>query len=260
MPYRSLSPDRIIQTLAQLDRRISERFPGCGLERVCAELLHVAQESKTKVQELAKPNMGLRLGVGVILVVGFLLLFYVGSIIEVKRSSENLFGVLEGIDAAVNTLVVMGAGIFFLSTLESRWQRQKALDDLHELRSIVHVIDMHQLTKDPSRVSTVGTSTKSSPQRPMTPFELARYLDYCSEMLSLAAKIAALYAQDTRDPVVIATASDLGQMTSDLSGKIWQKITLVQGHISDTAPLPPKPAAATTALAEEPQPTDKTPA
>ena len=37
----------------------------------------------------------------------------------------------------------------------------------------------------------------------MTPFELTRYLDYCSEMLSLTAKIAALYAQSSSDAVVI---------------------------------------------------------
>jgi len=37
----------------------------------------------------------------------------------------------------------------------------------------------------------------------MTPFELGRYLDYCSEMLSLTGKVAALYAQDLDDPVVV---------------------------------------------------------
>ncbi len=176
----------------------------------------------------------MRVAIALFLAAGLAVLLYVGSIIEVKRTAENLFGVLEGIDAAVNTMVVMGAGVFFLATLESRWARQKALDDLHQLRSLVHVIDMHQLTKDPSKISKVGTSTPSSPQRELTPFELTRYLDYCSELLSLAAKIAALYAQGTRDPLVIETSSDLGQITANISGKIWQKITLIQN--AATAP------------------------
>lgn len=231
MPFRTLDPDQIIATVETLDRRINERFPGCGLSKVCAELLDVARTSREKAAAAQRPNVSLRLGIGAVLAAGLALLIYVGMIIEVKHGDENLFGVLEGIDAAVNTLVVMGAGIFFLATLEGRWHRQKALDDLHELRSIVHVIDMHQLTKDPNRPSTVGTGIPGAPKREMTPFELIRYLDYCSEMLSLAAKVAALYAQGTRDPVVIETASDLGQTTSYLSSKIWQKITLAQGQV-----------------------------
>lgn len=73
----------------------------------------------------------------------------------------------------------------------------------------------------------------------MTAFELTRYLDYCSEMLSLSAKIAALYAQSTSDSVVIEAASDLSTLTTNLSSKIWQKITIVQasgrGRIGPTA-------------------------
>jgi hypothetical protein len=46
--------------------------------------------------------------------------------------------------------------------------------------------------------------------------------------LSLTAKVAALYAQSSKDPVVIAAASDIGQITTNLSNKIWQKIALMQ--------------------------------
>jgi hypothetical protein len=70
----------------------------------------------------------------------------------------------------------------------------------------------------------------------MTPFELVRYLDYCSEMLSLVAKVAALYAQDVRDPVVIETVSDLESMTTNLSRKVWQKISIVEHMHQSVAP------------------------
>lgn len=237
--YRSLDPDRIIDTLGKLERRIGERFPGSGLSQVCHELNNIARESKARVKAASEPNVALRVAIGAVLLAGLALLAYVGGIIEVKRDAENLFGVLEGIDAGVNILVLMGAGVFFLATIETRLHRQRALDDLHELRSIVHVIDMHQLTKDPSKPNLVGHATASSPPRSLTPFELTRYLDYCSEMLSLAAKIAALYAQGTRDPIVIETSSDIGKLTADLSAKIWQKITLVHGQIA--GPLPAAP-------------------
>ena len=219
--YRTLDPDKIIATLAQLERRIGDRFPGSGLARVSAELTQVARETKARVAAVAATNHTLRIISTLSLIAGLSLLAYLVTIIEVKRDSENLYGVMQGFDSAFNIIVLMGAGVLFLSSLEARWKRQQALAHLHELRSIIHVVDMHQLTKDPSRISTVAAATPNSPQRPLTPFELTRYLDYCSEMLSLSAKVAALYAQGTKDPIVIEAASDLGQITSNMSGKIW---------------------------------------
>jgi len=231
--YRTLNPDKIIETLAKLERRICERFPGSGLSKVCGELVGIARDSKAKAAAAARPYLALRASIVLVLILGVALFGYVASIIEVKRGAENLYGVLQGIEAAVNTFVLTGAGVFFLATLESRWKRQQAFMELHQLQSIIHVVDMHQLTKDPSKVSTVGTQTDSSPERPLTPFELTRYLDYCSEMLSLAAKIAALYAQATKDPVIIESTQGLEQLTANLSSKIWQKIRLTQ-ELADT--------------------------
>jgi hypothetical protein len=53
--------------------------------------------------------------------------------------------------------------IYFLLTVESRVKRRTALRALHELRSIAHVIDMHQLTKDPEQLLSPAMSTASSP-------------------------------------------------------------------------------------------------
>ena len=88
---------------------------------------------------------------------------------------------------------------------------------------------MHQLTKDPERMLVEGNDTKSSPiRKKMTPFELNRYLDYCSEMLALISKIGALYAQATHDSTVLTAVDEVETLTSGLSRKIWQKIDLVQ--------------------------------
>ena len=62
----------------------------------------------------------------------------------------------------------------------------------------------------------------------MTEFELIRYLDYCSEMLSLTGKLAALYMQDMRDPVIIEAVNEIEDLTTSLSRKIWQKIMILQ--------------------------------
>ena len=71
------------------------------------------------------------------------------------------------------------------------------------LRSLIHVIDMHQLTKDPAALSADFKPTAHSPVRITNRQDLARYLDYCSEMLSITGKLAALFAQSVNDEVVV---------------------------------------------------------
>jgi hypothetical protein len=150
------------------------------------------------------------------------------------EASTELTNVMQGADAAVSLLIVLGGSALYLSTLESRWRRDQALKALHEFRSIVHVIDMHQLTKDPSAFGAPRTS--SSPDRSMTVPQLLRYLGYCSELLSLAGKVTALYADKLRDPVVIDAVGDIERLTTDLSQKIWQKIELFQQRMPSKPP------------------------
>ena len=61
----------------------------------------------------------------------------------------------------------------------------------------------------------------------LTPLLLNRYLDYCSEMLSLTGKIAALYVQQFDDSVSLVAVSEVEQLTTGLNNKIWQKIMIL---------------------------------
>ncbi len=128
----------------------------------------------------------------------------------------------------MNIIVLMGAAVFFLVSVEERVKRRRALRALHELRSIVHVIDMHQLTKDPSAAVSIGGKTASSPARMLSRFEVTRYLDYCSEMLSLTSKVAVLFAQGFPDPEITEAVSDIERIAAGLSQKIWQKIMILE--------------------------------
>jgi hypothetical protein len=101
---------------------------------------------------------------------------------------------------------------------------------------------MHQLTKDPSAVVSVAGKTPSSPARTLSPFEVTRYLDYCSEMLSLTSKVAVLYAQAFPDPVVTDAVSDIERITVGLSQKIWQKIMILRAEGANAAPAQPATA------------------
>jgi hypothetical protein len=46
-------------------------------------------------------------------------------------------------------------------------------------------------------------------------------------MLSLVGKVAALYAVDFEDEVVLAAVNDVENLTTGLSRKIWQKIVIL---------------------------------
>jgi hypothetical protein len=135
---------------------------------------------------------------------------------------------LQGLDSAVNELVLFGAASYFLVGWETRRKRRRALRALHALRSLAHIIDMHQLTKDPERLLSTEQSTPSSPERNFSAFELSRYLDYCSEMLSVISKVAALYVQEFEDPVTLEAVNDVEQLTGSLSQKLWLKIDILE--------------------------------
>lgn len=241
--YRSLDPAKIIETLAALQTRIDQRFPGAGLSRVCAEVVALAQQTSKRIVAVSRPIWGLRLSLltllGIVLALAVLLAIEASSL----KTSDDLSEMMQGVDAGVNLLIVVGGAAYFLASLETRWKRDRALKALHELRSVIHVIDMHQLTKDPSMLGQIRTA--SSPEHAMTAFELIRYLDYCSELLSLTAKCAALYAEKLSDPVVVETVGDIELLTSDLSNKIWQKITIIEAQPGDHHV--PHPAASTPA-------------
>jgi hypothetical protein len=50
-------------------------------------------------------------------------------------------------------------------------------------------------------------------------------------MLSLTGKLAALYMQDMRDPVIIESVNEIEDLTTSLSRKIWQKIMILNQPI-----------------------------
>src|SRR5690606_37449432 len=66
MGYRRLKPEEIIETQALLHRRICGRFPDSGLSQVSAELLDVTEDAMVRAAEIRRPNLPLRLGVGLL--------------------------------------------------------------------------------------------------------------------------------------------------------------------------------------------------
>lgn len=237
--YRSLDADKIVATTQALGRRIRERFPASSLSKVADELLIVAQEAAAVSTWLAKPHLPLRicawLGILLLIAVVGAAAFSAVSALPGGKWFGSLAELIQGVDAAVNEAVLTGVAIFFLFTIEVRLKRAKALRAIHVLRSMAHIIDMHQLTKDPERAVNRGGDTPSSPRRDLTPFELIRYLDYCSEAVSVISKIGALYVQRFADPVTLSAVNDVEELTNGLSRKIWQKIMILDRIVVPTA-------------------------
>lgn len=229
--YRSLDSEKIVVTVEQLCRRVEERFPASGLGKVCLELLSIARESQERAAWIAKPQRALRVGVAVLIAVIIVSMAFILHGLKLPTGGFDAAGLIQVSEAGLNILIVVGAAILFLITVETRIKRARAIKAIHELRALAHVIDMHQLTKDPDRVLVRGKKTPSSPKQNLTAFELTRYFDYCSEMLSITGKIAALYVQEFNDPVVLSAAEDVETLTVGLSRKIWQKIMMLNSAL-----------------------------
>jgi hypothetical protein len=229
--YGKLRPEKIIATICKLEMRIRDALGARGLLQVCTELQEIAVDAKKHTIELRKPvwllYLILLLTIAFIVAIGWLVHESYNSLLSqhLEEFSSALKHVLQDLALSVAlTLPIpfLWAGIAFTLSIESRWKRYRALRYLHEVRSIIHVIDMHQLTKDPRQLE-----ARESPDH-LTGERLILYLDFCSELLSLCGKIAALYAETSHDAIVIETVSDLGQITAELSNKIWQKIIIVE--------------------------------
>ncbi len=232
MAYRSLNPRLIIETAERLEARVADRFPEAGLRSVARELVSLAQDVSHAAAELEKPIWWLRIAVGLAFVAGASIFLFVGTILPFDRfsGSGDVVESVQGIEASLNTVILAVLGVLALMSAEERIKRKRVFRQLHGLRSLIHVIDMHQLTKDPSALSSSFTPTPHSPKRTMSKSDLLRYLDYCSEMLSITGKLAALFAQSVNDDVVVDAVNDIESLGSNLSRKIWQKIMMLDAE------------------------------
>lgn len=227
--YDRLNPDKLADTLDQRARKVQEIFPKSGLSEVAENIGRVCKDAIEGSRRLARPNWLRRILSWLALV---LVVLAAAALIDVAANTLLKTGRIEDLSQHGIVLPVsLASGLsslplmfFWLINWEQHWKRQQGLKELHRLRCLVHVVDMHQLAKDPGS----ATVTDASGKRPMTPGELVTYLDICTDLLSLAGKIAVLYAQNTHDQAVLEAVSDLEEITTNLSVKIWQKIGIVQ--------------------------------
>jgi hypothetical protein len=226
--HEPLEAPAVKETVQELYERIEARFPKRGLLGVCRDLITLVDEVETAAgvghRQIRIARGVSRVAMGIVIAVTALALALAAHD-AITGGIEDFIDGLGVAETAISDLVYAAIAIFFLWSFPERLQRSKLLNLLHQLRSTAHVIDMHQLTKDPEQLRPTFKPTSASKPLGMTRDEVERYLDYCSEMLSLVGKTAALCAEESRDNVILETVSTLENLTVGLSRKIWQKIS-----------------------------------
>jgi len=225
-----LDAPTVIATIDQLGGRIRARFADRGLPKAAAELRSAA----TEVTELGVHMRGrLRVLRWTARAASVLVALGMALVLVVAARDADLSGSVRSVDwvalveSTIQTLVFGGLTLLFLNALPDRLERRHLLRRLHRLRSLAHVIDMHQLTKDPERLRSDFEPTDATVAVDLTRAEMQHYLGYCSELLALVGKVAALCAEDSQDGLILETVSDIENLTNGMSRKIWQKISLL---------------------------------
>ena len=222
-----LESDRIVRTIERLEKRISDRFPESDLRKVVNQFLKIAGESNKNIEWISKPNMSIRFFSYFVIILGVAAIIYSFTIIDFTIQNKTLSNIVALSESLFNEMILIGAAIFFMITIETRMKRRRTAELLNELRVIAHVIDMHQLTKDPGMIQETKKSTLHSPKRKLSKFELQRYLEYCSEALSLIGKVAALYAQSLPSEVIVRMVNEIEGLSTGFSRKMWQKLIIL---------------------------------
>ena len=148
-----LSASAVQATVVRLSERIEARFPARGLARVAVELTRLAADVSVGAAGARSRLRWVRLAsrVGVFLVVIATLAALVLAMQDAGRIDSSVAW-LPLIESAINDLVFAAIAVFFLHALPNRLERGQLLGLLHRLRSLAHIVDMHQLTKDPERL------------------------------------------------------------------------------------------------------------
>ena len=226
--HEPLEAPAVKETVEELYGRIEARFPKRGLLGVCGDLVKLVDEVEIAAGEghrqirIARAISRIAMGAVLAVTAVALALALHDAVTGGVKDSIDALGVAE---TGISDLVYASIATFFLWSFPERLQRSRLLNLLHQLRSTAHVIDMHQLAKDPEQLKPSYVPSAKSTKLNMTRDQVERYLDYCSELLSLVGKTAALCAEESRDTVILETVSRIETLTVGLSRKIWQKIS-----------------------------------
>jgi hypothetical protein len=217
-------------TAKRLVERVQDRFGEDDLTGIARQVSDVASRSEKRIGRALRVGFMIRvltwpLVVGAILGVAS----WIGSL-QLTIRVNDAGDLAQSLDSVVQTMLVLGAGVWFLLSIGTKVQRRSLLKALQELNALAQVIDLIQLDKDPDRLH--FSTEQRSPKSPTlgkanTAFLLSRYLDYCGELLSVLGKVACLYRERIDDEVILSRLGDFDRLTNQLRTNIGAKMGLI---------------------------------
>jgi len=238
--YRNLDHGKLLGTIECISQRILTMFPPSGLGEVSVELLAAARHCLEELREIKKPLWKLRALVAASVAVLMMLPALPVFGMEFPMQFGTFAEFLQATDAGFNILLLLAGGVIFLISMESRIKRHRTLRALNELRSLAHIVDMHQLSKDPG-VQWHPLAPRPPGRRPpviRNQGDLWHYLKFCGDLLAVLGKLAACFAETVTDRSVLDSINEIEMLCTALSRKIWHKMSLVRPPGADWTPPP----------------------
>ncbi|HZV20207.1 MAG TPA: hypothetical protein VE986_01540, partial [Hyphomicrobiales bacterium] len=154
---KRLQGKNLFEAAIELSERISGEFPARGLTQEARELAKDAKSFVAEAESLSRKGASyyairvlVALGFGLWIGTTSLVLLRIWSLVQKKPESLDLFQSMQGIDAGIHIAVSAALAIFFTATLERRRKRRIAFNGLNSLLNFAHVVDSHQIDKDPT--------------------------------------------------------------------------------------------------------------
>ena len=217
MKYNTLIVDHVIRTIRRMDRQIDTYFPDRNLANLSSSIIEFAIRHESDLERIDRPNIPIKLAIGLAISLMSGLVIYWLYELFIQNDGSGIIFQPQDLDAFINILIFGSAITWFLLNWQAKSKRRFIIGRINELRSFGHVIDMHQLTKDPFFDDEMEMSDK----------DLIRYLDYCGDLLSCCSKLAATYLEHTDDETVVQYVNEFESLTGQFNRKIWQKITIL---------------------------------
>jgi hypothetical protein len=225
-----LTREFVTATASKLVSRIDVRFGECELKRLATLVAATANNSHRRLNRPYRSGLVVKLLVWPGVFAALVGLVYGLSWLKLKVEVNSALDFVQGLDALLGIMVMLGAASWFFLTLGSRLVRRKLTKAVQELRALAHMVDLVQLDKDPDRLnwkSSEATPLSPSLGKANTAFLLGRYLDYCAELLSLIGKIGALYSEQVTDTTVLGELAELEKLTNQYRDNIGTKMSSI---------------------------------
>lgn len=213
-----LDPDRLELKIREVAARTRRAFPDRGLPDRLDDLAEMARDAAALAEQVkGRSPLDFLLPAFVML----LLLGITGGIATTAHFRidvpDSILDVVEPLDAAVNLGILLLTFGFLIYRILVERRRSRLLAMVHRIRSLVHLLDMIQLTKN----------LEPSEEAPLPLDDRIRYLDFCSQTASLAGKCAALLIANHPDPAVVSAVTEVEMVCAGIAQKIWAKIAVL---------------------------------